>query len=119
MKRFLAIYTGTAAGREAWNRLDETERKRREAEGMKAWGEWMTTHRASIVDTGGPLGKTKSISRSGTSDIRNAMAAYVIVQAESHEAAARLFEKHPHFAIFPGDAVEVMECLPIPGAAQR
>jgi len=47
------------------------------------------------------------------------MAAYVIVQAESHEAAAKLFENHPHFTIFPGDAVEIMECLPLPGAAAR
>jgi hypothetical protein len=30
-------------------------------------------------------------------------------------AAARMFEMHPHFAIFPGDSVEIMECLPIPG----
>ena len=28
---------------------------------------------------------------------------------------AKLFEKHPHFTIFPGDSVEIMECLPIPG----
>jgi ribosomal protein S17 len=37
-----------------------------------------------------------------------------VVQAESQEAAARLFEHHPHFSIFPGDGVEIMECLPIP-----
>jgi hypothetical protein len=43
------------------------------------------------------------------------MAAYVVVQAESHDAAARMFINHPHFAIFPGDSVEIMECLPIPG----
>ena len=41
------------------------------------------------------------------------MTAYVIVQAESHDAAARLFENHPHFMIFPGDSVEIMECLPL------
>ena len=29
--------------------------------------------------------------------------------------AAKLFLNHPHFMIFPGDRVEVMECLPIPG----
>jgi hypothetical protein len=40
----------------------------------------------------------------------------VIVQADSHEAAARMFEGHPHFAIFPGDALEIMECSPIPTA---
>ena len=33
-----------------------------------------------------------------------------------NEAAVKLFEGHPHFTIFPGDSVEVMECLPIPGA---
>jgi hypothetical protein len=42
------------------------------------------------------------------------MTAYVIVQAESHDAAARMFAHHPHFAIFPGESVEIMECLPIP-----
>jgi hypothetical protein len=41
--------------------------------------------------------------------------ANVIVQAESHEAAAKLFENHPHFTIFPGDSVEIMECLRLPG----
>ena len=43
------------------------------------------------------------------------MTAYVIVEAESHEAAAEMFADHPHFTIFPGDAVEIMECLPMPG----
>jgi hypothetical protein len=38
----------------------------------------------------------------------------VVVQVESHEAAAKLFEKHPHFTLFPGDSVEIMECLPMP-----
>jgi hypothetical protein len=27
-----------------------------------------------------------------------------------------MFENHPHFAIFPGEAVEIMPVLPIPGA---
>ena len=39
---------------------------------------------------------------------------YTIVQAESQEAAAKLFLNHPHFMIFPGDGVEIMECLPLP-----
>jgi hypothetical protein len=42
------------------------------------------------------------------------MSAYALVQAESHEAAAKLFEGHPHFTIFPGDGVEVMQVMPIP-----
>ena len=82
---------------------------------MRAWGEWMATHKGAIVDQGGPLGKTKRTSAEGVSDTKNTMVGYVIVRAESHEAAAKMFENHPHFNIFPGDSVEIMECLPIPG----
>ena len=117
MKRFVAIYIGTQAGldRARWNQLDEDKRKAIEARGMKAWMEWGTAHAAAIVDQGGPLGKTKRASPDGIADIKNQMVGYAIVQAESHEAAAKLFENHPHFTIFPGDSVEIIECLPIPG----
>src|SRR5688572_8086678 len=117
MKTFLAIYIGTAEAFEKsnWNARPEAQRKQIEQEGIRAWGEWMSKHRQAVVVQGGPLGKTKRIAPTGISDIKNTMTGYVVVQAESHEAAARLFENHPHFAIFPGDSVEVMECLPIPG----
>jgi hypothetical protein len=117
MKQFMAIYTGSSTARSSWDKLSERERKQREATGIKAWREWMTTHRESVVDEGGPLGKTKRTNAQGVADVRNNMAAYVIVRAESHEAAAKLFLDHPHFTIFPGDAVEIMECLPVPAAA--
>ena len=114
MKRYLAIYTGTVAVMEKWKALPEHELQKRQAAGIKGWKEWAERNKASIVEGGGPLGRTKSVSKSGIADIRNNMAAYTVVQAESQEAAAKLFEGHPHFTIFPGDAVEVMECLPIP-----
>jgi hypothetical protein len=44
------------------------------------------------------------------------MGAFIVVRADSHEAAAKLFENHPHFTIFPGESVEVMPVLPIPDA---
>lgn len=50
---------------------------------------------------GGPLGKTKKITERGIEDVSDEMGAFMVVRAESHEAAARLFEKHPHFTIFP------------------
>jgi hypothetical protein len=116
MSTFMAVFTGSAhsAAREQWDRLDEGERKRRQAAGMSAWQQWMVKHQSVIVEGGGPLGKTKRISKEGIADTRNNLAAFVVVRADSHQAAAQLFENHPHFAIFPGDAVEVMECLPIP-----
>lgn len=116
MKNYLAIYVGTRAAREksGWAALDEGERKSREAKGMASWGEWVHRNASAIVDRGSPCGKTKRISTDGIEETTNNIAAYVIVRAESHAAAARLFENHPHFTIFPGDSVEIMECLPMP-----
>jgi hypothetical protein len=109
MKKFLAVYLGTDAGN--MERPDEATI----AKGMTAWHKWMSDHAASIVESGGPLGKTKRVGPDGVGDIRNRMSGYVIVQAESHDDAAKMFENHPHFSIFPGDSVEVMPCLPVPG----
>jgi hypothetical protein len=114
MKRFVGIYIGTKERMARWRQLDEATRKERESKGMSAWMDWGTKHASAIVDQGGPLGKTKRISSEGISDIKNDIAGYIVVQAESHEAAAKLFESHPHFTIFPGDSVEIMELLPIP-----
>lgn len=117
MKKFLAIYIGTAAARarSGWDELTDEPRAKREASGLQAWTQWAATHAAVIVDHGSPLGKTKRAAPDGVTDTKNTMVGYVIVQAESHEAAARMFEGHPHFTIFPGDSVEIMECLPLPG----
>ena len=73
-------------------------------------------HGLDIVAIGGPLGKTKKVSSQGIDEISNDLGAFTVVRAESHEAAARLFERHPHFTIFPGESVEIMPVLPIPGA---
>ncbi len=116
MKNYLAVYIGAAAAMAKWNAMPAQELQERQAAGIKAWHAWVEKNKASIVEMGAPLGTTKSISAKGIADIRNSMTAYTVVRAESHEAAARLFENHPHFMIFPGDAVEVMECLPIPAS---
>jgi len=49
---------------------------------------------------GGPLGKAKKITESGIEDVTNDMGAFMVVRAESHEAAARLFEQPPHSRSF-------------------
>src|SRR5262245_42969910 len=115
MKDFLAVYTGTQEDRAKWDKLSDTERAKLQADGIKAWKDWGKKNSAAIVEQGGPLGKTKRVSKQGVSDIRNEMAAYVIVRAESQADAAKLFESHPHFTIFPGNGVEIMERLPTPG----
>lgn len=115
---YLAVFLGskTSARRAAWDALPESERRAKEQEGMAAWKAWVEKHQTSIAGMGGPLGKTKRITQRGIEDVSNEMGAFTVVRAESHEAAARLFEKHPHFTIFPGDSIEIMPILPIPGA---
>ena len=113
---YLAVFLGSKASPKwaAWNAMPEAERKAKEMEGIAAWKAWVTKHQASLAEMGGPLGKTKQVGTGGIADISNELGAFTVVRAASHEAAAKMFENHPHFAIFPGEAVEIMPVLPIP-----
>ena len=113
---YLAVYLGskTSAKRLAWNALPEGDRRGKEREAIAAWKAWAEKHQGALAFPGGPLGKTKRVSQQGIDDASNAMGAFVVVYATSHEEAAKLFENHPHFSIFPGDAVEVMPVMPVP-----
>ena len=115
---YLAVFLGSKTGprRVAWDALHEGDRRVKEREGMAAWMAWVEKHQAVIVSMGGPLGKTKRVTQHGIEDASNDIGAFTIVRADSHEAAAKLFQKHPHFSIFPGDSVEIMPILPIPDA---
>jgi hypothetical protein len=106
----------TSPRRAAWDALPEGDRRAKEREGMAAWKAWVEKHQIAIVAMGGPLGKTKKVTQRGVADTSNEMGAFTVLRADSHEAAAKLFENHPHFTIFPGDSVEIMPVLPIPGA---
>jgi hypothetical protein len=114
---YLAVFLGSKSSPQwaAWNALPEAERRAKEREGMTAWKAWVEKHHAAIVSMGGPLGKTKKVSQRGIDDTSNDLGAFMVVRADSHEAAAKLFDKHPHFSIFPGERVEIMPVLPIPG----
>ena len=113
---YLAVFLGskTSPKMAAWNALSESERKTREREGIAAWKAWVEKHQGAILEMGGPLGKTKKVDAKGIADVANELGAFTVVRAASHDAAAKLFENHPHFAIFPGEAIEVMPVLPIP-----
>ena len=114
---YLAVFLGSKSSpkMKTWMALPEAERRAKERDGMAAWRAWMEKHQAAVSAMGGPLGKTKKITERGIEDVSNEMGAFMVVRAESHEAAAKLFENHPHFTMFPGESVEVMPVLPIPG----
>jgi hypothetical protein len=114
---YLAVFVGSRSSAQmtAWNALSDAERRAREQKGIAAWQAWVEKHQAAVLEVGGPLGKTKRTDGSGIRDISNELGAFAVVRADSHEAAAKMFEGHPHFTLFPGEAVEVMPILPIPG----
>jgi hypothetical protein len=76
---------------------------------------WMGKHKKSLVDGGAPFGKTKRVDAKGASNTKNGVGGYSIVQAQSHDAAAKLFGKdHPHLQMMPGAWIEIVEIMPMP-----
>jgi hypothetical protein len=91
--------------------MSDEERRAKDLEGFAALKAWDEKHQDAIVYEGGPLGPTKRTSPEGVADVVNELTVFVVVRASSHEAAAKMFEGHPHFMIFPCDAVDVMPLL--------
>jgi hypothetical protein len=98
---------------EEWSKTEPTERKAAEEKLKGEWDHWMSAHSAMILSTDAG-GKTKRVTSSGVSDTKNDIILYSIVEAESHEAAAKSFENHPHLQI-PQSSIEVMEIRPMGG----
>jgi hypothetical protein len=112
MKKFMVLYMAPLAQFEQMMQNATPEQQRK---GMDAWMKWMGANKASLVDGGAPLGKTKRVDTGGTRDAKNEVGGYSIVQAESHDAAAKMFgSDHPHLHV-PGAWIEIVEIMPIPG----
>jgi hypothetical protein len=110
---YLAVFTSnkTSPRWRAWYAMTDAERKATDEVGLAALAAWDEKHKAVIVYEGGPLGPTKRTSPDGVADVVNELTVFVVVRAPSHEAAAKLFEGHPHFTTFPCDSVDVMPLL--------
>jgi len=112
MKKFLVLYMATGPEFEKMMKNSTPEQQKK---GMEAWMNWMGHHKAALIDGGAPLGKTKRVDHKGVSDTKNDIGGYSIVQAESADAAARIFGKdQPHLQM-PGAWVEIIEMMQIPG----
>lgn len=81
---------------------------------MEEWKKWMSEHATTVTHTEA-AGKTKRAASDGVSDVKNDIHLCSFVEADSHEAAARLFETHPHLQI-PQSSIEIMEVRPLTGA---
>lgn len=108
MPRFLAVYTIRPEDVASFRSLPKAEQDAIDAIGVKQWAAWEERNAASILDRGGMVGKTTRITRNGVAEAVNPFCGYLVVEAETADAAARLFHDHPHITVFPGDGVDIM-----------
>ena len=68
MKKFMVLYMASAPDFEKMMKSSTPEQQKK---GMEDWMRWMNANKTSIVEGGGPLGKTKRVDTNGTSDTKN------------------------------------------------
>jgi hypothetical protein len=106
-KKFLALYLVPAAVMADWAKTDPATKKAAEEKMQGDWQRWMGEH-AKMITLTEAGGKTKAVTSAGITDIKNEIMLYSIVEADSHESAAKAFAHHPHLTI-PQSSIQVME----------
>jgi hypothetical protein len=113
MKKFMILYLAPTSVIDDWKKTDPETRKAAEQKMQADWKKWMADNGKMIKDMASG-GKTKKVDAQGISDTRNDIMLYSIVEAESHDAAAKAFANHPHLGI-PKSSIEIMEINPLQG----
>jgi hypothetical protein len=106
-KKFLVLYLAPAAVLADWAKTDPATREAAEKKMRADWDRWMSDHAKMITLTEG-AGKTKSVTSAGIGDTKNDVMLYSIVEADTHDIAAKAFATHPHLTI-PQSSIQVME----------
>lgn len=108
MKKYVAIYMAPAAALAEMQKNTTPEQMKTMTAG---WNAWLEKHKANMVEVGAPLGKTMRVTKDGVEAAKNDVNGYSVVQAESHEEAAKLFMDNPQVMGMPGAYVDVMEWI--------
>src|SRR5256885_8354836 len=104
MKKFLVLYKASA---DAFQQMSKSTPEQQKA-GMEAWMNWSKKAASSIVDMGGPLGKSVRVAKGGAvSPAKNDLGGFSVMQAESKEALAAQMKEHPHF-MMPDSSIEIV-----------
>jgi len=110
MKKYFVLYMASEGDfKKAMAAMPQMTPEQQKAS-MEEWMEWMKS-KGGVVDMGAPLGKTKRVTPSEISDMRNEIGGYSIVEANSQEEAAQKMQDSPHFKMMPGGWIEVMEIM--------
>jgi len=109
MKKFMVLYTSSSNASEQMAKATPEQAKA----GMEAWMAFAKKAGSAVIDLGSPLGNGwKQTPAPATVDTR--VSGFSIMQAESADKLKALLKEHPHF-MMPGNAIEVLEYLPLPG----
>jgi hypothetical protein len=111
MKKFLVLYMAPLAEMDKMMASSTPEGMK---EGMNKWMVWMETHKEMFSDKGGPASRNMRVMPSGSSMTRNEVTGYSVLQAASHDEAAKIFSDCPHFDI-PGAYVDLTELMDMSG----
>ena len=110
-QKFLVLYLVPTAVIDEWRNTDAATRQPAEQKMRADWMQWMNDHGSMVLSTEAG-GATKRVTPRGVADARNEIMLYAFVEADSHEAAAKAFENHPHLGI-PQASIEVMAVRPM------
>lgn len=111
MNTYIVLFMAPAAVIAEWMQKDPAEREAADTKMRSDWDAWMREHASSIKQTMAG-GATKRVTSEGTADVKNDIMLYSIIEAPSHEEAAKLFEHHPHLGI-PQASIEIMAIRPM------
>lgn len=109
MKKFFVLFRIPVKSMDDWMNSVPPEERKKQSDGiMAAWKPWREKYKANILNEGEPLGKTKTVTAEGIADSRNDLNYYMIIEAPSHEEAAKIISENPHLQI-PTSFVDVIE----------
>jgi hypothetical protein len=111
--KFMVLYRSSASAADQMG-ADFTPEQRQQA--MQAWMAWYGKAGEKVVDGGSPLGESHAVAGSAAQPKSSYIGGYTIIECGSLDEATELLEGHPHFHS-PDAAIEVLECLPMPGGA--
>ena len=103
MKKFLVLYRSNTSTPE---RMANATPDQNQAV-MAAWRAWAQRSASSLVELGAPLAPPTVLKGNRAPGF---VGGFSIVQAESADAAKKIFDGHPHFEN-PGNSIELLEQL--------
>lgn len=106
-KKFLVLYLAPVEVLASWAKTDPAVKKAAEEKMRAEWQRWMSDH-AKMITLTEAAGKTKETTSAGIADTKNDIMLYSIVEAESHDIAAKAFARHPHLQI-PQSSIQITE----------